>query len=146
MQFSIQTFLFFIASLAAVLTLFQALKDPTRQTRREVTSILLSPASNEEQIEQLAAYVKLGDHIADVKQRLTQYSDSPRSFDTHVEVTFFFDGVNLELHHTPLGEIIGIKKHAYGNGDPPVWLRARQPWPGPRPPQNAAPQGLWRPS
>ena len=91
--------------------------------RRHVRAVLLkTAASTDEQITNLERFVRIGDHIDDVRHRLSPDPESePKGVKRPTEWSLGLQGVNLEIAIESDGRVVGIGRHIYGTDDGPFW-------------------------
>ena len=113
-----------IAALAmiviAVAYLFRPLPGSPALTR--LRSILLSAATPQRQLQELAPYVTIGDQISAVDERISPSTDQVMQVERPTEHTYGLRDVNLVLAIRADGTVIGIGREKHGIDDGTVWL------------------------
>lgn len=90
---------------------------------RQLHALLLSTsASIDSQIANLEPFVRIGDHIDDVRQRLSPNPENARrGVKRRTDWSLALKGVSLELAIEADGRVVGIGRHIYGIDDGPFW-------------------------
>jgi hypothetical protein len=99
---------------------------PNALARSRVRSILHA-GSTPQQLKQLEPFVKVGDHISGVYNRLSPTPDSQSKTRRPTEWALSLGDAHLILAFQADGRIIGIGRHLKGIDDGTVWLSAA-PW------------------
>ncbi len=90
-----------------------------RQLRAELLSVADSP---DDELLRLSRFVKLGDHIDEVRRKLTvSPASEQKGVDRNTYWSLGLDGVNLELAIAANGRVVGIGRYIWDQDDEPVW-------------------------
>ena len=95
---------------------------PAHEIRTILTNDSLTAA---EQIEQLAPFVRVGDNLQTVQQRILNNSKRKWKVDRRTEFGVGLGGVNLTMLVESDGRVLAIGKHIYEDDDGTVWLTPR---------------------
>ena len=97
---------------------------PNESARRQVGTVLLDTSTaTQQQLDQLADFVQVGDHIDDVRSRLSpDPANEEKGVKRQTEWSLGLQGVNLELAIEADGRVVGIGRHIHDTDDGVVWL------------------------
>lgn len=98
------------------------LVDPNARTRAAIESILLAESAPQKKLEDLAPYVRIGEDISAVHNRIAPDSKQVFRIDRPTEHAYGLGDSNLMVAIRANGTIAGIGRHRYGIDDGTVWL------------------------
>lgn len=96
--------------------------------RGNVVSILRSESTPQQKLDELEPYVRLGQHISAVDDRLAVNPDGYQHSGRPTEHAFGFGGTSLVLHIRADGSVARIGRHVSGIDDGPLWLSPAVEW------------------